>query len=342
MKKETVKGLLRDEGARVYGAGILVKHVQALKEEITGIESEAQDIEFIHRARVASRRLRAALPLFESCLPKKKSTEWFAQIRGVTKSLGAARDTDVQIERVHKALEKTGDKKNIPGLLRLNLRLQQQRQKLQPAVLSAVKSIRDAGTLDQMETRLTQVTALAETVYIYTPVLYQHSHQSITARLDEFLAFEQYMNQPEKVTELHEMRIAAKWLRYTLESFSSLYSSELRISLQTVRKVQEMLGDIHDCDVWKAFIPRFIEKEHQRTLNYFGHARSFHRLVPGIACFQQDRETERDQMYEKFCTSWLEWRDEKVWEELRQAIQVPFPQPGDIYPLAPNRAAQEG
>jgi CHAD domain-containing protein len=336
VEKSRQKQIKLDEGACVFGAEVLRKHVEALIQETAGVRAGEADIEFIHRARVASRRLRAALPLFQACLPAKKAPLWLKNIRGVTRALGEARDSDVQIERVEKVMAKTDDSACSPGMRRLQLRLRQKRAGLQPAIVSAMTSLIEAGTLTQMSERFTTQAAKAETVYIYTPAIYRHSQRSIATCLDDFLAYDAIVSQPEKVTQLHEMRIRAKWLRYTIENFSGLYASELKTQLQIVRKIQDLLGEIHDCDVWGDFLPRFLEEEYQRALAYFGNARTFKRLVPGIEYFQKDRLDARAEQYAEFASAWEEWRAEGVWDTLRQAIQIHFPAPEAVYPKAPN------
>lgn len=335
MARAKERETILDDGACIHGAGVLLKHVQALEGEISGVLAEAKDIEFIHRARVASRRLRAAMPLFLACLPKKKSPAWQKQIRSVTRALGAARDADVQIERVKKILKKTPEKALRPGILRLILRLEQQRAGLQPAVLTAGQELKESGVLEQMGRHFTALAAQSGSVYMYTPRLYQHSSQSINARLADLLAFEPYVTQPEKVTELHEMRIQAKWLRYTMESFASLYSNELQPYLKVIRNAQELLGDIHDCDVWTEFLPRFLEEERMRVLDYYGHTRFFNRLAPGIQFFQQDLAANRSSLYSEFVDSWQKWRADNTWERLQETLQIPFPDPGEIFPPKP-------
>lgn len=208
-----------DEGACIFGASILLNHVEALIKETAGVHAGEEDIEFIHRARVASRRLRAALPLFQSCLPSRKSSTWLKSIRNVTRALGEARDADVQIECVEAVLSQVTDEAYRPGIRRLLLRLRQKRAGLQPSVVSAMGSLIDAGILDQMRERFAAQAARKDSVYIYTPALYQHSFQSIVTRLDNLLSYDAIVAQPEKVTELHEMRICAKWLRYNHGEF---------------------------------------------------------------------------------------------------------------------------
>lgn len=85
-----------DDEYRQYGAGILLQLAADMAGETTGVKSGA-DIEHIHRMRVASRRLRAALPLFVDCFPKKEYANGMKEVRQITRSLGRARDLDVQI-----------------------------------------------------------------------------------------------------------------------------------------------------------------------------------------------------------------------------------------------------
>src|SRR5512136_1233420 len=84
---------------KIYGAGVLLGQLAALVQEIDGVR-RARDIEYIHRMRVATRRLRSALPLFGEQITEKRSIFWFKRIRKLTRALGEARDTDVQIQHL--------------------------------------------------------------------------------------------------------------------------------------------------------------------------------------------------------------------------------------------------
>ncbi|MEW6731483.1 MAG: CHAD domain-containing protein [Acidobacteriota bacterium] len=53
---------------------------------------------------------------------------------------------------------------------------------------------------------------------------------------------------------LHELRIEAKRLRYLLEFFESCYGKRLERYLEAIRLLQEILGNIHDCDVMVEFL----------------------------------------------------------------------------------------
>ncbi len=321
-----------DEGTCIYGASVLLKHRKDLSDEIAAVRGGGDDIDPVHDARVASRRLRATLPIFEDCLSAKKVKKWLKQIKKVTGALGEARDTDVQLESLGKTYKKLPERRYRPGVRRLMVRLLQKREKLQEPLAKAMKELEDSGILAEMSAYLEPLEAQAGDNYVYTPALYQHSFQTITARLDTFLSFEEIVYQPEKAAELHQMRIAAKWLRYTMETFSPMYADQLKPYLQAARTTQDLVGEIHDSDVWQIFLPQFLEEERQRTLEYYGRETPFKRLIAGIQYLGQERRRERDELYAKFVEKWRGWQAEDLWNHLRSTIQVRYYQPNEVYP----------
>jgi hypothetical protein len=80
------------------------------------------------------------------------------------------------------------------------------------------------------------------------PVI-DNARRVIGTRLRELLSFSQYVDDPRNVTELHDLRIAAKRLRYTLELFRFAFPSELNGLIDEVKTIQEHIGDMHDADV---------------------------------------------------------------------------------------------
>ena len=138
-------------------------------------------------------------------------------------------------------------------------------------------------------------------------LLFEQSAAAIQSCLDAFLAFEPYVRQPECAAELHAMRISAKQLRYTLETFAPLYPEGLAPFLQAVKSSQELLGNMHDCDVWLTYLPQFIQEERERTIAYYGHANPLHPMMPGFDYFLKNRLQERDQQYQEFQQQWEKW-----------------------------------
>jgi CHAD domain-containing protein len=322
-----------DPGICTYGADVMLKHCRMIRPEMEGIR-QGKDIEYIHHMRVATRRMRTALELFSDCLPAKKVANWQWHIRQLTRALGEARDTDVQLDLLiilEKGLE---DKIFRPGLRRLLLRLSQKRQKLQSRVLGSLDELEKSAVLDQIETRLAPLAENSEKIEVGTPLLFQRSHDGISKRLDELLSFEVYIQLPEYKKELHLMRIAAKRLRYTLEIFAPLYPDKLKSYLQASRETQQVLGEIHDCDVWIDTLPQFAEEERQRILKFYGNARPFNRLSPGLDFFLKNRQEERQRKYQDFLKDWRKWHASELWLELRRTTLAAIPRLPEVPPPA--------
>ncbi|MBA2677232.1 MAG: CHAD domain-containing protein [Ktedonobacteraceae bacterium] len=75
-----------------------------------------------------------------------------------------------------------------------------------------------------------------------------------SVRLDEMYAWEPYVHDPCSIQELHNLRIAAKRLRYTLEVFEDVLPEACVPIVAEVTQIQEELGAIHDSDVMIALL----------------------------------------------------------------------------------------
>ncbi len=179
--------------------------------------------------------------------------------------------------------------------------------------------------LAEIERKLGPIAARQEQTYLYTPFTYQRGFESIAAEIEKFLSYEEYIAQPERIAELHAMRIAAKHLRYTMEVFAPIYPDQLKPAMTAIRRVQEALGDIHDCDMWAASLPQFLQAETRRTRQYFGHTRQMKRLEPGIRHFLQDRQETREKTYQDFVVYWARLKEQDLWQSLYRSLQMPNP-----------------
>jgi CHAD domain-containing protein len=59
---------------------------------------DIEDVERVHDMRVATRRLRAALEVFEPCFPRKRHRKALKRVKALADALGERRDLDVEIE----------------------------------------------------------------------------------------------------------------------------------------------------------------------------------------------------------------------------------------------------
>ena len=79
----------------------------------------------------------------------------------------------------------------------------------------------------------------------------------VAVRLGELRSFAPKAMDPAEVVALHDMRIAAKRLRYVLElTAESCFGDYAVTGAKRARDLQDVLGEIHDCDVT---LPRVLE-----------------------------------------------------------------------------------
>ncbi|UGS35162.1 CHAD domain-containing protein [Capillimicrobium parvum] len=71
----------------------------------------------------------------------------------------------------------------------------------------------------------------------------------VEVRLDELLGFMPKAADPAQVAALHDMRIAAKRLRYVLELTSFSFGPYAERAAKRAKDLQDLIGEIHDCDV---------------------------------------------------------------------------------------------
>ena len=76
------------------------------------------EIEHVHDMRVATRRLRAALEVFEPCFPSPQFAEALAEVKAIADALGERRDRDVAIAELDRFAEglAPGDRRGVASL----------------------------------------------------------------------------------------------------------------------------------------------------------------------------------------------------------------------------------
>ena len=80
--------------------------------------------------------------------------------------------------------------------------------------------------------------------------LADNAERIVRVRLDELQSFIPRALDPSEVVALHDMRIAAKRLRYVLEvTAETCFGPYAETALKRIKDLQDLLGEIHDCDV---------------------------------------------------------------------------------------------
>ena len=99
-KAKPIPDLGADDAYAEAAAKIVEVRVGELVENAEGV-LDTGDIERVHDMRVATRRLRAALEIFEPCFPDKAYAEALDAVKRLADALGERRDRDVAIASLH-------------------------------------------------------------------------------------------------------------------------------------------------------------------------------------------------------------------------------------------------
>jgi triphosphatase len=203
-----------------------------------------EDIEALHQMRVATRRMRAALRLFETVLPARAAHvhEELGWLAGV---LGAVRDLDIQLENLDRWTE------DLSGLQRQALDelgdlLVRQHQVARVALLQALDSRRYerlvaalTGMLDRGPLRRAPGTQLAALAALPELIDARHKDAQKAARRAKRTGL---------VTDFHRLRIRCKRLRYAIEFTGDLYGGDVKRYARRIAALQDSLGLIQDAE----------------------------------------------------------------------------------------------
>ena len=217
-----------------------------------------EDPEELHDMRVPTRRMRAAMKVFEEALPERAS--WLRdELRWVAHALGDVRDLDVQIERFQ-AWQEEADEECSGFLDRILTITHKRRAEARKNMLETLDSVRYERLLSSFAEMLRLGPAAelkpaqtngkdqaGEPVTAAAPALISDRYRKwrkAAKRLDETSSPEAF----------HDLRKKGKRLRYTLEFVSEVYGKPVQKLVKPLKALQDDLGDHQDAVVAAAYL----------------------------------------------------------------------------------------
>lgn len=315
------QGRSEDANYCLFGAKALTGLLKTLEAQTDGVRKSA-DIEYVHKMRVASRRMRAAMPLFRTCFPKKRFKKWLKEIKKVTKFLAAARDLDVQIAFIQNYMQNLQPSTNKVSLELLIENHTRQRTAIQTNVVDELEELSESSVLQDMDSFCSRIVKERANEHFDSSAVLEKAYWQISAKLDDFLAMEDWVHKENEILKHHEMRIRAKWLRYTMEAFSPLYEEELSEETKMIKNFQDILGEMHDCDVWIENIPKFIIKNKAAVPSEEKSNKRMKSAEKQLQTFLEYVKQKRNALYRDFVQLWDEKKDKNAFEELMKATST--------------------
>ncbi|MEP6754758.1 MAG: CHAD domain-containing protein [Chthonomonadales bacterium] len=145
----------------------------------------------------------------------------------------------------------------------------------------------------------------------------------IPVRIAEVLAWEGPALVGATVFELHQMRIAAKRLRYTIEIFAPVLPEESAAAIAVFKVLQDHLGTLHDMDVLIPDMLRHVrDLIKEASMDETGLAMQSADLDSAIGLLSVCKELreERTNRFEEFRKFWSDIREDQFFESLVNAV----------------------
>jgi CHAD domain-containing protein len=235
-------------------AGELAVHVlrqqsAAFAEHAPQVRDDS-DPEHVHQARVATRRMRAALRVFKDALPVEISA-LNDELAWVAAQLGPVRDMDVQLQQLRELASSLGLLHDLAPYVAW---LDAQRQRSLVALEDAFQSQRFAIVTERLHD-LDHVEIDAETAIPLRQDAAQRlrsAHQALRKRADG-------LREDSPPALFHRARIAAKRLRYTAEFLEPLYGKPAQRLIARTTDLQDLLGSHQDSFVSSQHVEEAIQ-----------------------------------------------------------------------------------
>lgn len=306
-----VPGLEPDIPFRIAATIILEAKAQSIFALEKTVRS-GKDAEALHDMRVASRRLREAMEIFQACYEPTAFKKHYRAVRRVTRTLGTARNLDVCIDflsGLRKHVQEEGEQEVVSYLL------SQQKKERKRAHKKMVRK------MDKLDLKGLEKSLCA---FFSNPVSDREAEENqdmasrartiVKDRLENVFGYREAIEDEPDVDALHQMRIATKKLRYTMETlyiafdhngFDKIYGA--------VKGLQERLGNIHDLDVFMDMVGDAKEKAEDRKRT--------RALVPGMIRVRERIRAQRHELYKQFM-GFIQGQDHALKAQILHALRV--------------------
>ncbi|CAN5642575.1 hypothetical protein BH23ACI1_BH23ACI1_10760 [soil metagenome] len=218
---------------------LLQRRAKALQRHLP--EAVKGDDHGVHQARVATRRLREAVPVLAPGRTNGPAGKARRKIRRLTRALGSVRELDVTLQ----LLDELARSERVPrvGVEEVRAHVMAERDTRRAVMLRRLARV-DAEKLNRrlatVAASLTDSTDEGWRTVLSTRLLKR------AKRLSSAVEAAGQMYEPER---LHDVRIAAKKLRYGLELAAEGGATAAAQHVRTMKRAQELLGRLNDFHV---------------------------------------------------------------------------------------------
>lgn len=307
-------GLTADDTMAAAANKTLLYHLQRMMQHEPGTR-EGGDPEELHDMRVATRRMRAAMRVFERYLDTEQYKPFLRAMRETGRELGAVRDLDVFRIKTQAYVDSLPVEEQA-GLDPLLDAWQRERERARGELIAYLDSSRYQHFKERFEAFLRAPQAgagrsVSETGEPLPTRVGDVLPGVVFDKLAEAKAFDRVVSQADApLLRLHQLRITSKGLRYTLEFFQEVLGPGSKPLIDSMKRVQDHLGDLQDavvtCDVLLGFL----------ASGTWGHPARDRRVerplfpvnAPGVATYLAAKQNEIERLMGTFGPVWEQVR----------------------------------
>jgi CHAD domain-containing protein len=260
------------------------------------------DIEALHDMRVATRRMRAALRVFEAAVHPRALASLGKGLRRTGRALGPVRDLDVFREKTLRYCQSLPEGQR-GGLVEFLDVIEARREAAREQMIAYLDGQKYARFKANMEGFLSGAAAegtpgCGDAVGDVAPIAVQE-------RLADVLAFDPQVSLPDPPPErLHELRIVCKWLRYTLEFFQEVLGPGTRRAIAEVVALQDHLGALQDAVVAGEILRDYLATGTWGTGSAAPASPGQAPLAPGVQAYLEANMADFRHLVDTFAPAW--------------------------------------
>jgi CHAD domain-containing protein len=254
-------------GLAAHLGQIVHKRLGQLVATIDFAEQDDQ-VEALHDLRVASRRLRAFVMLFEPLLDPPIVTHVGKPLRRVTRAAGELRDLDVQSKLIEERVAAQSTDAARAALEHLLERVHARRDAVQADARKKLRKVRPSDVSVGVAAALGEVVAR---IPVSSAEAAKVAWTLLEPLVDDMEARDHAVGHDAPPDALHHLRISIKKLRYALELVAPLLGDAQRELIKRAESLQELLGTHHDLVVISGLMDdeqKKLEENGRKTLPF--------------------------------------------------------------------------
>jgi CHAD domain-containing protein len=212
---------------------------------------KSHDADQVHDLRVAIRRFTQALIAFKPCFPRREIRTIHRRLKKIMVLAGDVRNCDIAMKLLPKL--------KFPASIALLREFRNERTAAEQPLLRSLKRWVVRRSSSRWRTGLE--TAAAANRFSHRSI-HDTAKRTLSGMMQDFFTRGgEAARQKASPEQLHQFRLAAKRLRYTLELFAPLYGPSVNAMLEQIRSVQTYLGAVNDCETVRSMVEAYRDNQ---------------------------------------------------------------------------------